>query len=186
MLRLSFETLPMQLLKKNHFELMGLSPTFALDLQQLDRRFRELQSTVHPDRFVNHAPAERRIAMQVATLANEAWRCLRDPVQRAVYILRLNGVEVDETSRAGFEPGFLMQQMDWRETLAELGRDAASIAHRDELTREVDQARGALMVELERLIDVDQRFDLAAARVRQLMFIERFLGQIEAMVDADD
>jgi len=182
-LRLFFETALMQLLRKNHFELMALPASFRIDLAALETAYRELQSTVHPDRFVNEPPAERRFAMQAATLANEAWRCLRDPVQRAVYLLRLKGIEVDETSRSGFEPGFLMQQMEWRETLESLPDAADPGRERDALTLEVRATRDDLLAQLERLIDVDGRHDLAAAPVRQLMFIERFLDQIDAQAD---
>jgi molecular chaperone HscB len=173
----------MQLLRKNYFELMALPASFRIDTARLESAYRELQSAVHPDRFVNQPPAERRFAMQAATLANEAWRCLRDPVQRASYLLRLNGVEVDETSRSGFAPDFLMQQMAWHEAL-ELMRDMADpVSARDDLTREVRTSRDALLVELERLIDLEGRHELAAAPLRQLMFIERFLDQIDAHAD---
>jgi molecular chaperone HscB len=173
----------MQLLRRNYFELMALPASFRIDLPRLESAYRELQSAVHPDRFVNQPPAERRLAMQAATLANEAWRCLRDPVQRAVYLLRLNGVEVDETSRSGFEPGFLVQQMSWREAL-EGTRDAADPdRERAVLMDEVRVVRDVLVDELERLIDVDRRYELAAARVRQLMFIDRFLDQIDSQAD---
>lgn len=173
----------MQLLKKNHFELLDQPPAFRIDLAQLERAFRTLQATVHPDRFVNHPPAERRLAIQLATMANEAWQCLRDPIQRAVYLLQLRGLTVDPTSRSGFEPGFLMQQMTWRETLEAIGHEPDLGSARSRLRNEVVAERDRLVAELEQLIDIDRLDDLAASRVRQLMFVERFLEQIEAIGD---
>lgn len=176
----------MQLLQKNHFELMALPQAFRIDGARLERAYRDLQATVHPDRFVNQPPAERRLAMQAATLANEAWRCLRDPVQRAAYLLSLHGTPVDETSRSGFEPGFLMQQMAWRERLESLRSRQVDEAALQGLGDEVRELRDRRLEELAQLIDVEHRHVQAATVVRELMFIERFLDSIEAVADARD
>jgi len=173
----------MHLLRKNYFELLGQPLAFRIDRAQLERAFRDLQATVHPDRFVKHPPGERRLAMQLATMANEAWQCLSDPVQRAVYLLQLRGIAVDPTSRSGFEPGFLMQQMSWRETFESIGCLPDPRSAHETLRQEVVAGRDRLVAELEQLIDIDRLDDLAASRVRQLMFVERFLEQIEAIGD---
>jgi DnaJ-domain-containing protein 1 len=47
------------------------------------------QSQAHPDRFANAGDAERRVAMQWAAHANEAYRTLRQPLKRAIYLLHL-------------------------------------------------------------------------------------------------
>jgi molecular chaperone HscB len=176
----------MQLLQKNHFELMALPQAFQIDAVRLDRAYRALQAAVHPDRFVNQPPAERRWAMQAATLANEAWRCLRDPVQRAVYLLSLHGVAVDETSRSGFDADFLMQQLEWRERLESLSASDEDDAALQQLAAEVCGLRDDLIGQLVRLIDIERRHQDAATTVRQLMFIERFLDSIDAIDDARD
>jgi len=72
---------------KNHFELFGLTPAYALDLDHLDRAYRDIQAEVHPDRFAHAGDAERRASMQMTTQVNEAHRVLKSPVQRARYIL---------------------------------------------------------------------------------------------------
>jgi molecular chaperone HscB len=65
---------------QNHFQLFGLPLTFGIDLARLEQGYRDLQSRVHPDRHAAGSEAERRVAMQWATRANEAYRTLRDPV----------------------------------------------------------------------------------------------------------
>src|SRR4051812_19129219 len=79
---------------RSHFELFGLSSAFALDSEALERAYREIQSRVHPDRFAHAGDAERRASLQWTTHVNEAYRALKDPVQRAKYLLELNGVDV--------------------------------------------------------------------------------------------
>src|SRR5690349_10108425 len=121
---------------RNHFDLLGVPVGFAVDASRLERGYRELQSRVHPDRFASGSEAERRVAMQWATRANEAYRTLRDPLERARYLLHLRGYDTGEESNTAMPPDFLMQQMEWRESVAEArgARDAARLrALRSEL-----------------------------------------------------
>ena len=61
---------------QNHFELFQLPARFALDMSALDAAYRDVQGKVHPDRFINASSAEKRVAMQWATRANEAYQTL--------------------------------------------------------------------------------------------------------------
>ena len=78
---------------KNHFELFGLTPAYALDLEHLDRAYRDIQAQVHPDRFAQAGDAERRASMQMTTQVNEAYRTLKSSVQRAKYLLERGAVD---------------------------------------------------------------------------------------------
>ncbi|MES9845310.1 MAG: Fe-S protein assembly co-chaperone HscB, partial [Candidatus Sedimenticola sp. 6PFRAG5] len=80
---------------KNYFELFGLPAGYIIDAEQLSGRYRELQRVVHPDRYANASDQERRLSMQGATRINEAFDTLKDPIQRARYLLSLNGIDVD-------------------------------------------------------------------------------------------
>ena len=62
---------------RNHFELLGVPASYAVDAAQLESRYRDLQGQVHPDRFASASEAERRVALQWAARANEAYRTLR-------------------------------------------------------------------------------------------------------------
>ena len=114
---------------RNHFELFGLPVAYAVDPAALERAYRDLQGRVHPDRFASASEAERRVAMQWATRANEAYRTLRNPIDRARYLLALKGFDTGEESNTSMPPDFLMQQMEWRESVED-GRarhDAAAL-----------------------------------------------------------
>src|SRR5688572_9098320 len=76
---------------KSHFKLFGLEPSYAVNTAALEQAYRDLQALIHPDRFAAAGDAERRASMQMTTKVNEAYRTLRDPVQRAVYLLELKG-----------------------------------------------------------------------------------------------
>jgi molecular chaperone HscB len=167
---------------RNHFELLGLEPSYALDSSQLESRYRELQGRVHPDRFAAASEAERRVAMQWATQANEAYRTLRDPVDRARYLLSLKGFDTGEESNTAMPPDFLMQQMEWREGVAEAreARDAARLA---QLHSEIGEERGEMLKQLERAIDRDANYDAGCSLVRKLRFLEKLDEEIDEALE---
>src|SRR4030081_803783 len=101
-------------LNKNHFELFGLPARFAVDAAALEARYHELQREVHPDRFAGAPDAERRVSMQLATRVNEAYQTLKSPLRRAVYILRLRGVDPEFETNTAMPPEFLTEQLSWR------------------------------------------------------------------------
>ena len=125
---------------KNHFELFGLRPAFALDGGSLERSYREIQSQIHPDRYVQAGDAERRASMQWTTRVNEAYRTLKSPVQRAKYLLEMNGVDVQFETNTRMPADFLLKQLELREALEQAKQPAAL----DRLQAQVSQEKGLL------------------------------------------
>jgi molecular chaperone HscB len=161
------------------FELFDLPPTFAQDRAALDARWKELQREAHPDRFAARGAAAQRVAMQWSVRINEAYQRLKDPVKRASYLCKLNGVPIDAEHNTAMPAEFLMQQMEWRETLDDTNDAKALQALHDE----VDAARRRALSSLDWLIDEKGAYAEAAAQVRALMFIERFVKNVEAKLD---
>ena len=163
---------------RDHFELLGLPASFAIDAARLEAAYRALQSRVHPDRFAAASDAEKRVALQWAARANEAYRTLRDPVDRARYLLALKGFDTGEESNTAMPADFLMQQMEWREAVAELRgrRDGAGL---DSLRGELSQEKGEMLRRLERAIDADANYDAGCSLVRKLRFIEKLDEEID-------
>jgi molecular chaperone HscB len=113
----------------SHFKLFGLPQSFAVERELLDARYRELQRSVHPDRFVNAGDRERRLSMQQATRINEGYRTLKDPLLRGRYLLELAGYTFDDEHHTISDGAFLMEQMELREALGEVrGTDDAFTA----------------------------------------------------------
>ncbi len=168
-------------LKDSHFDLFHLPAQFALDEAALDAAYRTVQTQVHPDRFAAAGDAQKRIAMQWATRANEAYRTLRDPLKRASYLLSLRGVDIGAENNTAMEPAFLMQQMEWREGI----EDAAAARNVDALDALLAELREERCIRVERLGTLlDSGADQAAAEaVRQLMFIERVASEVGAQIE---
>lgn len=162
----------------NHFELFGLAPVFALDPESLERSYREIQSQVHPDRFAHAGDAERRASLQWTTRVNEAYRTLKDPVQRGRHILELQGVDVDFETNTHMPADFLLQQLGLREELelAVSRKDAAAL---DGLRADLRRSKDALIAEIREALDARKDYPGAADLLRKLMFLDRFHGEID-------
>lgn len=161
---------------QNHFDLFQLPQCFSLDLSVLDRAYHEVQNQVHPDKFVSASDAEKRVAMQWATRANEAYQTLKNPFKRAAYLCELNGIDLQVESNTTMPVDFLMRQMEWREALDD-ARAAKSREALDELDAAIRAERKTLIAQIGELLDA-QNFTPAAELVRQLMFMEKFSGDV--------
>lgn len=161
---------------RSHFELFGLAPAFGLETEALERSYREIQSRIHPDRFAHAGDAERRASLQWTTRVNEAYRTLKDPVQRAKHVLELHGVDVAFETNTAMPPEFLMQQMELREALEE-AKDAAQL---DELRKQLRSSRASLESEIAEAIDAKKDYAGAAGLVRKLQFLDKLDSEIDA------
>jgi molecular chaperone HscB len=172
-------------LQQDFFSLFDLPANFQIDTSVLEQSYRALQAQVHPDKFTHLSEAERRLSVQWATRANEAYQTLRSPLNRARYLLSLHGVDTQEESNTAMPIDFLMQQMDWREALA----DAKQTKNTDalaEIEQQVQNMKRVLEQELAR--DLDNRHDFVAASgiVRKLKFIEKLAEEIASAFDELD
>jgi molecular chaperone HscB len=167
---------------QNHFDLFQLPPKFDLDLTALDAAFRDVQGRVHPDRFVNATPTEKRVAMQWATRANEAYQTLKNPQKRAQYLCELNGVDLQTESNTAMPMDFLMQQMEWREALGEAraGKDAGAL---DALDAQLKRERKELLAKVGKQLDASD-YQGAAQGVRALMFLDKFGDEVHYAFEA--
>lgn len=103
---------------RNYFEIFGLAQSYALDKEYLRAQYISLQAQFHPDKYVNHSPIEKQVALQLSTLINDGYQVLKDPIKRAEYLLLLNNqCEATQSAQAGMD--FLSEQMELREQLEE-------------------------------------------------------------------
>ncbi len=167
----------------NHFELFGLAPAYALDAEALERSYHEIQSKVHPDRYAHAGDAERRASLQWTTRVNEAYRTLKDPVQRARHLLDLQGVDVAFETNTQMPAEFLMQQLELREELDRAAgkKDPALL---DALRSSLSGQRKAMQRQIEEAIDGKKDYRGAADLVRKLMFLDKVDEEISLAYEA--
>ncbi len=180
---------------RNFFALFGLKTQYPLDFVELERRYRRLQQSVHPDRFVSAPAAERLLATQRAGLFNQGFQTLRSPVMRARHLLECRGVEMQgEESRSlglvdggavdGEETEFLLQQMELREHLAEL-RGAGDRAGLQTLERESGREFAEWEQQFSEAIE-NNELEEGLRMFRRMQFTERRTREIrEALQGAE-
>ena len=162
----------------NPFALFDLPVVFQVDSALLNERYLALQKSLHPDNFSAASAQEQRLAIQKSAEINDALRILKDPITRADSIIAINTGETENPEeKSNKDIGFLMQQMEWRETLENIENRKDT----DELTafaQEINQIRHAILSELSTALDA-QQWDIARAITDKLRFIKKLQTEIE-------
>ncbi len=112
------------------FAILDMPAGCQLDRALLDEQYRKRQALWHPDRYVNASETEKMQALQHTSLLNDAYTILKHPLRRAEHLLELRLCESGDVAVSKLEPAFLLQQLELREELEELGlqRDDAAFA----------------------------------------------------------
>ena len=158
----------------DYFSFFGLARKLNLDLPALEREFYRLSRGLHPDLFVRATPQEQQWSLEKSSQLNDAYRTLKDPFARTAYLLRLEGVRLEEQSQdatrrareTGEEkkqvvpPDLLEEVFELNMQLEELRRNRKLGEDDPELGKQLQAARGhfqerfeALTAELRRLWD---------------------------------
>lgn len=129
----------------DYFVFFGLPRKLTIDLADLERRFRDLSRHFHPDYFYNASPAERLASLERSSYLNDAYRVLRQPIDRVEYLLKLEGVAPAGRAQAGagaprLEPGLLEEVFELNEELDAIRRARAAGAAAGELARRLEAA----------------------------------------------
>ena len=167
---------------QNYFELFELESKFNIELAKLESNFRKIQSESHPDRFVAAAPTEKLESMQLATLANEAYQTLKQPANRAKYLLELQGIKAIAETNTHMPADFLMQQLEWREAIED-ARNANDISALDSLLDDMQQEAKVLNNELALLIDERHDYQAATEATRKMIFIDKVCVDINKVIE---
>jgi molecular chaperone HscB len=184
----------------DHFAVLGVARAFAVDVSELERRYKDLARQAHPDRFARGDARARRASLQRTVQLNEAWKTLRDPVARAEYLLSLAGIDVgteDGTQRRQADgskqrvpvpQALLMEIMELREALMEarMAEDEGRVA---ELADEVRGRKRAAMATVAAALAMSATpggmdLDAAARELVSVRYFDRFLGEVDAHDDA--
>jgi len=87
----------------DYFTFFGLPRKLNLDVAALDRDFYDLSRKLHPDLNAKAGSQEQEWSLQQSSLLNDAHRTLKDPIKRTQYLLKLEGVELEEQSKSATE-----------------------------------------------------------------------------------
>jgi molecular chaperone HscB len=139
----------------DYFQILGIESRLIIDGDALDRRYFDLSRRVHPDRFQTGS-AQARIASLGNTAAlNRAYRTLRDPVERGLYWLGLQGESLGANNNQvpADLAALVFEVQEHIETLRDAGGQA------EQVVGELRRARAALATRLTTLLlQLDENF----------------------------
>jgi molecular chaperone HscB len=167
-----------QQFSQNYFQLFGLPQSFALDLDLLSLKYRELQVEAHPDRFARASEEEKLKAVQLSSLLNQAYDTLQTPLKRAAYLLQLHGLDLERVSQQDLGMDLLMEQMQLRETLDELPMDESALEQLEQLKVEVTDKLATRQREFATNIG-NNELDAAKRGYHEMQFLQKLLQEIE-------
>ena len=168
------------ILSLNFFELFEIPVAYDVDLNELQKKYTALQQAVHPDKFANAGDQEKRLSMQQTSHINEAYQTLKDPVARAVYLLKLKGVDINLDNETTMDMAFLMEQMEMREKLADMRQQDDPLEQLDKLAAEVKNKMAEMTRQFSAAYENDQ-LEEARELIRKLQFMQKAKKEIDEL-----
>jgi molecular chaperone HscB len=108
----------------DYFTFFGLPRKLHVDVKTLEREFYELSRRLHPDMNARTDFREQAWSLEKSSQLNDAYRTLKDPIRRTEYLLKLEGVQLEEQSKEATEKardsGAIKQQVVPPELLEEV------------------------------------------------------------------
>ena len=87
----------------DYFTFFGLPRKLNVDVALLEKEFYQLSRKLHPDLYSGADAREQEWSLEQSSQLNDAYRTLKDEIKRTEYLLRLEGVELEEQSKAATE-----------------------------------------------------------------------------------
>jgi molecular chaperone HscB len=127
----------------DYFSFLGVPRHLNLDLEELERHFRELSRKFHPDYYYNASPSERLASLERSSYLNDAYRALRNPVSRIEHLLAIEGMPPARSAdgTATVPPSLLEEVFALNEELDEIRELRESGADPNVLRARLESAR---------------------------------------------
>lgn len=164
------------------FDLFDLPVSFQVDTELLLERYRDVQKKVHPDQHANSSDNEKLLSVQKASEVNDAYETLKKPLTRAEYMVAQHGFDVRHEQHTVRDTAFLMQQMELREELEDIGAAADVESAFDDFYNVIKQLIIEYTAAFESEFNQDN-YGQATDAVRKLRFVYKLKDEAQALED---
>jgi molecular chaperone HscB len=173
----------------DYYEFFDLPRRLALDPEELKNRFYTLSRLLHPDRYTRRSEQEQRFSLEASSILNDAYRVLKDPIQRAEYVLRQEGFPVGDQRNRDVPPELLEEVFELNMALDELrGGDLDVLPQLEQMRRKFLDMLSAIDRNLEALFrrhddaQGDERRQVLA-EIRSTLNRRRYISNLVQEVD---
>jgi molecular chaperone HscB len=176
----------------DYFLFFGLPKKLSIDTEDLQSRFYSMSRKLHPDRYTRATETERTYSLEATSILNDGYRVLRDPVQRAEYVLKENGFDIGEQRSKDVPPELLEEVFELNEALEELrgGDDdvlpqlRGSREHFSGLLTEIDDDLGVLFLQHDESEPGEAR-QKVLGEIRAILNRRRYVSNLISEVDKE-
>ncbi len=153
---------------KNFFEIFSLPQIFAIDLDDLEKKYLQFQQQFHPD---NSSTAD----ISQSIVINDAYKILSNPISRASYILQLNGIDLENDSNAPKpDRSTLLEILELQEQVAEIALNEI-----ENLQKQINAKIKSLLVEVGEYLE-KQAFSNASQVLIKVKYFDKTLRDLKA------
>ena len=165
-------------MQMNFFKWFDLPEQYTIDLNALKKKYYALSKTTHPDNFQGQSQFERKMAEQALGYTHEAYAVLSCPVQRAIYILALNYIDISNESEQQqyLSPDFLEMAFDWQAKIQEVKQNTKNTKNKEAVMLDLENNMNSRLSQMVIFLH-SQQFDLAAPLVKEIQFIQKIREQ---------
>ena len=160
---------------QNYFELFDLETSFFIDEVALKEAYRKEISRFHPDQYATKSESEKLQALQNTSLLNSAFKALKSSLNRAEYLLKIQGIDPFDEKDTVMDEHCLLSQIELREKLEAIKESKDSLG----LDDFIDEKSQSIYRAFEKNSDVmDIKKD-----VRELKFFDQLYNQANSLMD---
>ncbi|CAN6338255.1 unnamed protein product [Urochloa humidicola] len=150
----------------DYFQIFGLKREYNIK-DNLEGRYKDWQKKLHPDLVHSKSEKERSYAAEQSAHVIDAYRTLNKPLSRALYLLKLEGIHVDEEQTIN-DPELLMEMMEIREAV----NDASDSRTLEKIQSQVKKKLETWSHTFEEAFD-KKDFDRAVEATQRMRYYER-------------
>ncbi|KAL3347321.1 hypothetical protein AABB24_021146 [Solanum stoloniferum] len=151
----------------DYFQIFGLEKKYEIEGENLERKYKDWQRKLHPDLVHTKSQKEREYAAEQSARVIDAYRTLTDPLSRAIYLLKLEGVHVDEEEKIN-DVELLTEMLEIRETVEEADDSQALKQIQGQIQGKFEQSSISFADAFQ-----SRKYEEALAAIRRLTYYKR-------------
>ncbi|XP_028784882.1 iron-sulfur cluster co-chaperone protein HscB homolog [Neltuma alba] len=156
----------------DYFDIFGLEKNYDIEVKNLEGEYKNWQKKIHPDLVHSKSEKERDFAAEQSAKVIDAYRTLTRPLSRAIYLLKLEGIEVDDEQTVS-DPELLAEILEIREAVEDAA-DSEALNHiRSEMQEKLKHWSNVFADAFQ-----SRNFEEAKSSIQRMTYYERVTDEV--------